>query len=206
MKNFQLILVLSALTPGSMAFGAGNIPHNHEIDAQELSSPTDHVLKRLALSKTLVRSSQDWKETIHKDGAIARTALAQTHIMDYPGWAAFFYNLSHKINLYHLMENAVSGRFAIEKITEGPIKISSSITASSVIKAHDEKEAESLRKTATEKKSESLSLGDDYTYCERTFSRKFNKKTASLEIHMNEECKTIMQYDRYKAYMDRSDR
>lgn len=194
MKNFKLFVMYCALTSGASLFGTINLD---DVDT------TGHVMPLLAKSATLFRSSKDWQNSIQTDGATAETVVASTHIMNYQGLAAVIYNKSHELNPYHLMEDADSGRFTIKKIAEGPVEIHATLTQTGVRKARSEKDTLEWKKEAEELNNKEFSVSDKYTHCKSIMKFAFNEKLNRVEVKATHKCDTIMQYDAFKAAMDK---
>lgn len=72
MKSFKLSIIFCAITSGASLFGDNNAPQ------ADWRNPSDYVTELLENSTTLYRGSDDWKISMQKDGATARTKFTRS--------------------------------------------------------------------------------------------------------------------------------
>lgn len=147
--------------------------------------PSEYVLGFLKKSSTLYRGSQDWQDTIKKDGATADTVYAQTHLTGYSGIFARY------IQLGWLAEDAVKGSFTTSS-KGNTVEVASVIEDLKVTKTANEKEAHELEALATSSPKHTERQTDFCSSCAVVKTSQFDKKTNQLRVLTKSTCKTRM--------------
>lgn len=154
-------------------------------DNPDCATPTEYIMNFLPKSTTMWRCLLGWQNNI-KNTSKKETAYAQTHLKEYCGFAAKYFQLK---------ENGVKAHFITTYNKENDtVEVRSTIQDVEVSHAKDSQEAEQFKQLAQEYNNKSTQQADSCSECTYNPKVVFDKKNNTLYVTLDSSCISKIPY------------